>query len=82
MLIPIIDSWQLEAWGKPVQAWRTNDMAQIVFNIQEMIIPHIKEYAELTARLKLVDPPLPHLSVVRLYDILFWELSNAAHSQQ
>lgn len=75
-LIPIIDSWQLEAWGKPTQAWRTDDMAQIVFSIQEMIIPYAHEYSELSERLKLVEPPLPNLSAVRLYDILFWEQSN------
>lgn len=75
-LIPIIDSWQLEAWGKPTQAWRTDDMAQIVFEIQGTIIPFADDFSELSERLKLADQSLPPLSTVRLYDILFWEGSN------
>ncbi len=75
-LIPIIDSWQLQAWSKPAQSWRTDDMVEVVFNIQKLIISHADEFRELAEHLKSVGRPIPHLSAVRLYDILFWEHSN------
>jgi hypothetical protein len=78
-LIPILDRWQLHAWEKPVEAWRTADMASVVFAIRDVLIPQVEEFHELSWRLKLQDSSLPHLSAVRLYDILFWELSRDGH---
>jgi hypothetical protein len=75
-LIPIIDSWQLQAWGKPTETRRTGDMVDVVFSIRNAIAPQADEFAELALRLKDTDSLLPDLSVVRLYDILFWELSK------
>ncbi len=75
-LIPILDRWQLEAWGKRISAWHVDEMADAVFSIRSTIAPQAHEFAELALCLKHAHPLLPDLSVVRLYDILFWELSN------
>jgi len=80
-LIPILDSWQLEAWDKPTGSWRTDDMADVVFGIRDKIVPQVSEFYELAERLKRADPSLPCLSAVRLYDILFWEMS-VAHGRE
>lgn len=74
-LIPIIDSWQLEAWGSRARSWNTNDMADVVFRIRDRVAAHDTELMELAGILKSEDPSLPALSAIRLYDILFWELS-------
>lgn len=76
-LIPIIDSWQLQAWGKRSASWRTRDMVDVVFEIRgKALIPQAEELAALGNKLETGSSKLPHLSAVRLYDILFWELSN------
>lgn len=75
-LIPILDSWQLQAWGQPTDVWHTGNMVDVVFGIQSTIAPQAGQFAELALCLKHADPSLPDLSVVRLYDILFWELSR------
>jgi len=75
-LIPIIDSWQLEAWGKPAVRWRTADLVEVVFAIRGQLVGHEKTFSMVAAQLRAADPTIPHLSAVRIYDILFWEHSR------
>lgn len=75
-LIPIIDSWQLQAWHMSALSWSTTDMAEVVFSIRGMIAPQLNELRKLSNELRRIEPSLPRLSALRLYDILFWELSR------
>lgn len=74
-LLPIIDSWQLEAWGKRADPWSTDEMVDVVWKVKDQMSSDLEEYA-LVSKLALErDETLPPLSRVRIYDILFWENS-------
>lgn len=75
-LVPIVDSWALEAWGRSPTAWSTDDMVDIVFCIQAQMAPSIDEFRSVGQLLKASDSTLPSLSPVRIYDIMFWERSG------
>lgn len=75
-LIPIIDSWQLEAWGKKPDPWSTSDMVDVVFDIRDFMADQVQEFSALAEQLVVDDVSLPALSSIRLYDILFWEMSR------
>lgn len=78
LLIPILDSWQLEAWRKRPDPWSTDDMVDVVFMIRGQLLRAQEEMAEVRRRLASAEPTLPYLSDVRLYDILFWEGSRSS----
>ena len=75
-LLPIIDSWQLEAWHKRPDPWSTDDMVDVVFNVRGQVVRWQDELRQVRDQLAAADPTLPALSDVRLYDILFWEASR------
>jgi len=73
-LIPIIDSWQLGAWGKGRNTWKTKEMADVAFEIRK----EIRENQSFISDVKdgLSKSPHKDLSDIRIYDILFWENSR------
>ena len=68
-LIPIVDRWQFDAWG-------AKTMIDVVFCIQNMLRPQVDEFIALRDCLTSGESNLPYLSLIRLYDIMFWKLSN------
>lgn len=75
-LLPVIDSWQLEAWGKRADPWSTDDMIDVVFLIKEQLSQSGDALAEVRLELQRRDGSLPRLSDVRIYDVVFWERSR------
>jgi len=75
-LLPIIDSWQLEAWDKRSDRWSTDDMVDVVFAIRDQIASNGAALSEVGVRARHADQSLPALSDLRIYDILFWEMSR------
>lgn len=76
LLLPIIDSWQLEAWHRRSDPWSTDDMVDVVFFIRGQVVRWQDDLHQVRTRLEAEDPTLPVLSDVRLYDIIFWETSR------
>jgi len=76
-LIPIIDSWQLCAWGKPAYTRRVDDLIQVMIELKGQLSESADQLLELKGRLKSCEQPWSNLSLLRLYDILFWEFSNS-----
>lgn len=67
LLIPIIDSWQLRAWGFNPDNLKTDEMVEMVTAAQ-LELHHARSAADSGLVGRLTD--------IRIYDILFWEMSN------
>lgn len=74
-LIPIIDSWQLQAWGGKVGCWSLDAMVNVVFHIREQMAPYGDDFLAVQRALIKKDATFPVLTPVRIYDILSWEKS-------
>jgi hypothetical protein len=75
LLIPIVDNWQMSAWGKPT-TWTPGRIVDVIFMIREHVSRQIDELELISRRVHEHDTTSPQLSAIRVYDILFWEMSR------
>ncbi len=74
-LLPIIDSWQLKSCGYK-DSGTPLEMVEAVYEIKKRMESNLPELLLVQEHLINSEKNIPDLSLVRIYDILFWEISN------
>jgi len=75
-LLPIIDSWQLESCGYN-DSGTPLEMVEAVYENKHRMESNLPELLLVQDQLINSEKNIPLLSLVRIYDILFWEISSA-----
>lgn len=75
-LIPIIDRWQLQGHGMRRSGWSAEEMVETAFLIRAEMLQQVDEIRAIRTTLMDGRSGVPHLSDVRLYDIVTYEVNR------